>query len=172
MICRVPSPGLSHLRVSADARQVHAPGAVLDEEQHIQAPQQHGVDVEEVRSEDRRGLPGQERPPGIAGPVPCQNSRTVSELVFLQSLGCSAVLADQAMDDLPARDPGGHIDRLPGLVQRRSLFPRLVGPMMVVVLCELGQSPPEVSFTVDQQVVKALAPQRSHTPLRKRVRPG
>jgi hypothetical protein len=55
-------------------------------------------------------------------------------------------------------DPGGHIDRLAGLVQWRSLFPRLVGPMFVVVLRVLGQSPPEVSFTVDQEVIQALAP--------------
>ena len=51
---------------------------------------------------------------------------------FLRSLGCSVVLVDQAVDDLPARDPGSHIDRLTGLVQRRSLFPRLVRPMLVV----------------------------------------
>ena len=53
-------------RVGGDAGQVHAPGAVLDE-QHVQAAQQHGIDVEEVRGEDRRGLPGQERPPGLRG---------------------------------------------------------------------------------------------------------
>ena len=41
---------------------------------------------------------------------------------FLRSLGCSVVLVDQAVDDLPARDPGSHIDRLTGLVQRRPLF--------------------------------------------------
>ena len=35
----------------------------------------------------------------------------------------------------------------------------------------LGEDPPEVLFAVDQQAVKALAPQRSHIPLRKRVRP-
>jgi hypothetical protein len=57
------------------------------------------------------------------------------------------------VDGLPALDPGGDIDRLAGLVQRRSLFPRLVGPMFVVVLRVLGQNPPEVPFAVDQQVV-------------------
>ena len=45
-----------------------------------------------------------------------------------RSSGRFPVLADQAVDDLPALDPGNHIDRLTGLVQRRSLFPRLVGP--------------------------------------------
>jgi len=39
-----------------DACQVHAPGAVLDEEQHIQAALEYGVDVEEVRGEDRLRL--------------------------------------------------------------------------------------------------------------------
>ena len=60
-----------------------------------------------------------------------------------------------------ALDLGGHIDRLAGLVQRRSLFPRLVRPMLVVMPRVLGEDPPEVSFTVDQQVVKALGPQCS-----------
>ena len=100
----------------------------------------------------------------------CQNSYTASELVFLSSLGCSPVLADQALDDLGALDPGGHIDRLAGLVQRRPLIPRLVGPMSVVMPRVLGQGPAKVLFTIDQQVVKALAPQRSHIPLRETVR--
>ena len=91
-------------------------------------------------------------------PVPCQNSRNLSELVFLCSSGCSPVLADQAVDDGGARDPGSHIDRLAGLVQRRPLFARLVRPVLVVMLCVLGQDPPEVPFAVDQQVVEALAP--------------
>jgi hypothetical protein len=51
--------------VGGDTGQVHAPRAVLYEEQHVQAAQEHGVDVEEVRSENRRGLGGQE-----ASPVP------------------------------------------------------------------------------------------------------
>jgi hypothetical protein len=55
------------------------------------------------------------------------------------------------VDGLPALDPGGDIDRLAGLVQRRSLFPRLVGPTFVVVLRVLGQDLPKVLFTVDQQ---------------------
>ena len=77
---------------------------------------------------------------------------------FLCPLRCSSVLADQAVDDVSALDPGGHIDRLAGLVQRRSLLPRLVRPVLVVVPRVLGQSPPEVLFAVDQQVVQALAP--------------
>jgi hypothetical protein len=52
-----------------DPGQVHAPGAVLDEEQHVQAAQKSRAGVEGVRGEDRRGLPGQERPPGLPGPL-------------------------------------------------------------------------------------------------------
>ena len=81
--------------------------------------------------------------------VPCHNSHTGSELVFLCSSGCSPVLADQALDDAGALDAGGHIGRLAGFVQRRSLFPRLVRPMLVVVPRVLGQDPPEVPFAVD-----------------------
>jgi hypothetical protein len=62
------------------------------------------------------------------------------------------------VDDGGARDPGSHIDRLAGLVQRRSLFARLVRPMLVVMPRILGQDPPEKLFAVDQQVVQALAP--------------
>jgi hypothetical protein len=65
-----------------------------------------------------------------------------------------------------ALDPGGHIDRLAGLVQRRSLFPRLVRPVFVVVPRVRGEDLPEVLFAVDQQVVGALAAQRSRIPLR------
>jgi hypothetical protein len=50
---------------------------------------------------------------------------------FRCSSGRSPVLADHAVDDVGAHDPGGHIDWLAGLVQRRSLFPRLVRPMTV-----------------------------------------
>lgn len=61
------------------------------------------------------------------------------------------------MDDLSVRDPGGHIDRQAGLVQRRSLFPRLVRPTLVVALRVLGQDTPEVPFADGQQVVEAFA---------------
>ena len=83
---------------------------------------------------------------------------------FLRLSCCSAVLADQAVDDVRALDPAGYIDRLAGFLQRRSLVPRLV---FVIVLRVLGQDPPEVLFAVDQQVVQALAPQCSREPLRK-----
>ena len=93
-----------------------------------------------------------------AGRVCRARTRTiVLSWCFLRLSGCSPVLAGQAADDLPVRDPGGHIDRLAGFVQRRSLFPRLVRPVFVIVPRVLGQDPPEVPFAVDQQVVEALA---------------
>ena len=61
---------LSHPRaggVGGDPGQVHAGGAMLDDEQHVQAAQEHGIDVEEVRSGNRLCLPGQERTPGLPG---------------------------------------------------------------------------------------------------------
>ena len=76
-------------------------------------------------------------------PVP-KTSHTSSELVFLCPSGCSPLLADQAVDDLSVLDPGGDIDCLTGLAQRRSLFPRLVRPVLVVMPRVLGQSPLEV----------------------------
>ncbi len=60
-------------RVRGDPGQVHAPRAVLDEEQHVQAPQKQGIDVEEVHGQDRRGLarPGTPaRPARGAGSMP------------------------------------------------------------------------------------------------------
>ncbi len=46
------------------------------------------------------------------------------------------------------------------------MLPRLMGPMHVVVPRVLAQDLPEVAFTIDQQVVEALAPYRPHIPLR------
>jgi hypothetical protein len=51
-----------------------------------------------------------------------------------------------------------HIDLLTGLMQRRSLFPRLVGPMLVVMPRVLGEDLPQVPFAVDKHVVEALTP--------------
>ena len=85
--------------------------------------------------------------------------------------GRSSVFADQALDDVGALNSGGHIDRLAGLVQRRSLFPRLVRPVFVIVPRVRGEDLPEVPFAVDQEVVETLTPERSHMTLRTRVCP-
>jgi hypothetical protein len=50
---------------------------------------------------------------------------------FLRSSGRSPILVDQPVDDLPTPDPAGDVDRLTGLMQRRSLFARLVRTMFV-----------------------------------------
>ncbi len=57
---------------------------------------------------------------------------------FGAGLGCSMVFADQAADGLPALDPGGEIDDVSGLVQRRPLPQSLVRPMPVVMPHVLG----------------------------------
>jgi hypothetical protein len=59
-----PSP----IRVGGHAGQVDPPGSQLDEEQHIQPPQPHRVDGEEVAGDDPGGLLAQERPPGSSRP--------------------------------------------------------------------------------------------------------
>ena len=79
---------------------------------------------------------------GERGPVPCQNSHNGSELVFSALVRPLPILVDQPVDDLPTPDPAGDVDRLAGLMQRRSLSARLVRAMLVVMPCVLGQDPP------------------------------
>jgi hypothetical protein len=62
-----------------DPGQVHAAGAVPDENSHIQAAPQHGIDVEEIGGEDRLRLGIQERPPGLPGPRGCGIDARVAE---------------------------------------------------------------------------------------------
>ena len=88
----------------------------------------------------------------------CQNSHTASDLVSYLLVRLLPIFTDQAMDDVPAHDPGSPIDRLAGLLQQRSLFSRLVRPVLVVAPRARGEDLPEVLFAVDQQVVEALAP--------------
>lgn len=99
--------------------------------------------------------PGQSRRPRRADPRETSQQPGRPRLC---SSDRSSVFPDQALDDVGALNPGGHIDRQAGLGRRRSLVSRLVWPMFVVVPRVFGQSPPEVLFTVDQQVVQALAP--------------
>ncbi len=49
------------------------------------------------------------------------------------------------------------------------MFPRLVWPVIVVVLRVLGQDVSKMLLAVDQQVVEALTAQRSDQSLRERV---
>ena len=55
------------IRVGGDTAQMSAAGAVLDDDQGVDAPQQHRVHVDEVGCEDPSGLGGQELLPGWPG---------------------------------------------------------------------------------------------------------
>jgi hypothetical protein len=59
------------VRVRGDAGQVNPAGAVLDDDQGIEAPEQHGVHMDEVGREDAAGLCGQELLPGRATAARC-----------------------------------------------------------------------------------------------------
>ena len=52
--------------VRADTGQVGVAGAVLDDDQRVDAPQEHGVHVDEIDRQDAAGLGGQELLPGRA----------------------------------------------------------------------------------------------------------
>jgi len=54
-----PCPG----RVRGDARQIHLSSGELDEHEHVEATEQHGVDGEDVAGDDPAGLGPQELPP-------------------------------------------------------------------------------------------------------------
>jgi hypothetical protein len=67
---------------------VDAAGAVLDDDQGIEAPQEYGVHVEEVHGDDAAGLRGQELLLGRAvrrgaGPIPaaCKICPTVKAAI-------------------------------------------------------------------------------------------
>jgi hypothetical protein len=62
-----PGPG----RMSGDAQDVHRPCLDLRSEQHVHAPQQHGVGMQEVARQDGECLAGQELPPGRRRPPWC-----------------------------------------------------------------------------------------------------
>jgi hypothetical protein len=51
------------VRVGGHTGQINPPAAQLDEEQHVQPPQPHRVDDEEVTGHDPSGLLAEERPP-------------------------------------------------------------------------------------------------------------
>ena len=69
------------------------------------------------------GLAGIPADTGLAAPAPARlalcraRTRTMAlSWYFLSSSGRSPVLVDQAVDDLPACDPAGHVDRLAGFM--------------------------------------------------------
>jgi hypothetical protein len=85
----------------------------------------------------------------------------------LRWLGCSPVFADQAAYDPAALDPGGHIDGLAGLTQRRSLVQRLVRPVAVVNAVHTQPAPSGDAARREWQVIKALAAKCSYESFRK-----
>jgi hypothetical protein len=99
-----PSGILLHSTVRVPAGRLVKPSRPAVRVQH---PQSRLI---EARVAERRQH-GSHQPP-----VPCQNSHSCSELVFLCALRCSPVLVDQAVDDLSVLDPGSHIDHMAGLV--------------------------------------------------------
>jgi hypothetical protein len=103
-------------------------------------------------------------PLSVAGrrwlPARCHNSHTDSELVFLCSSGCSPVLADQALDDVGALDPGGHIDRLAG--RRRALEHVMHRALALRVL---GDAPQRIRVLVVRYPVES-ASLHHHRPMR------
>src|SRR3954463_10916096 len=90
---------------------------------------------------------------------------------FAVRSGGSAVLIDQPGDGPSTADPGGHVDHLARIVQRRAERTALMRTMIVEMALILGQDRTQVPLTIDQQVIQALTSQRSHEPLRERVRP-
>jgi hypothetical protein len=63
---------------------VHRSTLQLDDEEHIELGEVHGVDGEQVRGEDALGLRGEKLPPGRrlrgAGPRPCRRRMRRIEL--------------------------------------------------------------------------------------------
>jgi hypothetical protein len=126
-------------------------------------PGSHCSDSSHCTARARRQLPKAACavPKLVHGPLTCLGSR---------SLGCSAVFAYQSADGAPVLDPGGDVNEMAGLVQRRSLLKRLVRPVTVVVPREFGQDLAQVLLAEDQHVIEALPAQRAREPLRKGVR--
>jgi hypothetical protein len=54
--------------MGGDPGEVHAAAAVLDDDEDVEAAQDHGVDVTEIQGQDRVGLGGQELASGRPGP--------------------------------------------------------------------------------------------------------
>ena len=97
-------------RVGGDSGRVHLAGAVLDEEQHVQAAQEHGVDMEEVHGQNRLGLGAQERPPGLPGPLGCRVDARILEDLPHRRRGDRVPQSGQFAVDAPVT-PAGVVPR-------------------------------------------------------------
>ena len=81
--------------VGGHAGQVDPPGVQFDEEQHVQPPQPHRLDGEEVAGDDPGGLLAQERPPGAsarrgAGSSPWRRSVVRIAVAETRTPSCSS----------------------------------------------------------------------------------
>jgi hypothetical protein len=72
--------------------------------------------------------------------VGCQNRMPLLSWAFARLLGDSVVLADQPCDGPSAADPGGHVDHLAGVVQRRAKGSAAMRTMVVVVQFVFGRT--------------------------------
>jgi hypothetical protein len=76
--------------------------------------------------------------------VPCQNSLAAADLAFRDRLGCSAVFADQAAENLSALDPGLDIDDVAALAQPGFLLQALVRAVPIIAPGVLGPDTAEM----------------------------
>jgi hypothetical protein len=74
-------------QVRGEACQVDAAGAVLDDDQGVDASQQHGVHVDELDAEDAAGLGGQELLPGQAWSEGSMTGLSMGVVITLASAG-------------------------------------------------------------------------------------
>jgi hypothetical protein len=109
--------------VGGDPRDVHAATLVLDDDEDVEAAQEHGVDVGEVDREDRMGLRGQELSPGRPGPAGrgiesrvledlpdgrgCHGMAKSDQLALDPSVAPAGILAGHLQHEVPDRRCGG-----------------------------------------------------------------
>jgi hypothetical protein len=86
--------------VGGDPRDVRTAAVVFDDDEDVEAAQEHGVDEGEVEREDRTGLRGQDLSPGRPGP----SGRGIEPDVF-QDLPDSRGCHGMAESDQLALDP-------------------------------------------------------------------
>jgi len=117
------------VRVCGDAAQVSAAGAVLDDDQRVQAPQEHGIHVHEAGGDDAASLGGEEllpcraRPagrgidPGVVQDLPDGGSRDLvaelAELALYPPVAPGRVLRRHAYHEPADRGCGGRPSRTP-----------------------------------------------------------
>src|SRR5919198_979714 len=86
--------------------------------------------------------------------------------------GCSAVLVDDAAEDLAAADRGVERDEDRWVVIRWALAQALMRAVLVEVVGVFAEDLPRVPFAVEQQPVGALLSDAADEPFRVAVRPG